>query len=211
MFDGEAFGKDVVEFVKGYLEREVEPLKAENVELKARLAALEARPAPEKGDPGEKGVDGKDGSDGNPGADGRGIKELLIDRNGELVATMDDGEMKTLGPVIGKDGSPGEHGKDGRDGIALDSFEAIVLDDDRTIELKFVSGEIERVASFKWPQPLDCGVYKAGEQYERGDMVTWGGSLWLAQRATDAKPDTADSGWRLACKKGRDGKDAKNG
>jgi hypothetical protein len=146
--------------------------------------------------------------DGEPGKDGRGVKDLLIDRDGQLIATMDDGEMKTLGPIIGKDG---ESGKDGRDGIALDSFEAIVLDDDRTIELKFVSGEIERVASFKWPVPIDCGVYKAGEQYERGDAVTWGGSLWLAQRDTSEKPDTPDSGWRLAVKRGRDGKDAKVG
>jgi hypothetical protein len=179
--------------------------------LQARIADLEARPAPEKGDPGERGADGVNGADGAPGADGRGIKSLLIDREGALVATMDDGEMKTLGPVIGKDGQNGADGKDGRDGISLDSFEAIVLDDDRTIELKFVSGETERVASFKWPQPLDCGVYKAGEQYDRGDIVTWGGSMWLAQRATAEKPDTPDSGWRLAVKKGRDGKDAKNG
>jgi collagen type III alpha len=56
---------------------------------------------------------------------------------------------------------------------------------------------------------IDRGVYKAGETYEPGDAVTWGGSLWIAQKQTDAKPDTPESGFRLAVKRGRDGKDAK--
>ena len=45
--------------------------------------------------------------------------------------------------------------------------------------------------------------------YVRGDAVTWGGSLWIAQKETSAKPDSPESGFRLAVKKGRDGKDAK--
>jgi hypothetical protein len=259
MFDGKAYGEEIVGLVRGYVERELGPLKAENERLVERIAALEARqpekgdagergmdgvspeaevvaeafrpiaatiiadavaeavaalPAPERGEKGdtgergEKGSDGNDGRDGADGKDGRGVKDLLIDRTGALIATMDDGEMKSLGPVIGKDG---DAGKDGRDGIDLTSFDAIVLDDDRTIELKFVSGEEERVASFKWPTILDRGVYKAGEVYDPGDAVSWGGSLWIAQKTTDAKPDTPDSGWRLSVKRGRDGKDAKIG
>jgi hypothetical protein len=208
MFDGKAYGEGIVELVRGYVEREVAPLKAENESLKERLKVLEDRPEPEviKGDPGEPGKDGRDGADGRDGSDGRGVKDLLIDRDGELIATMDDGTTKSLGPVCGKDGLPG---KDGRDGIALDSFEAVVLDDDRTIELKFASGDVERVASFKWPTIIDRGVYKAGDTYEPGDAATWGGSLWIAQRSTTDKPDGPDSGWRLAVKKGRDGKDAR--
>lgn len=58
MFDGQELGETIVAQVKGYLEREVTPLKAENESLKARLAALEATPGPEKGEPGEKGEDG---------------------------------------------------------------------------------------------------------------------------------------------------------
>jgi hypothetical protein len=140
------------------------------------------------------------------GNDGRGVKDLLIDRDGNLVATMDDGEMKSLGPVIGKDGDPG---KDGRDGIDLTSFEAIVLDDDRTIELKFISGEEERVASFKWPAPIYRGVFKEGVEYAQGDVVTWAGSQWHCDEPTSDKPGTEK--WTLSCKKGRDGKDAARG
>ena len=40
--------------------------------------------------------------------------------------------------------------------------------------------------------------------YERGDAVTYGGSLWIAQRDTNEYPRGEDSGWRLAVKRGRD-------
>jgi len=257
MLDGLEFGKEVVDLVRGYVEREIAPLKTENESLRSRVALLEER-QPEKGDPGERGIDGvspeigeiaetfrpiadeliaeavakavsalpppergdkgdpgergEKGDPGNNGADGRdgaGIVDGFLSREGHLIATLSDGTTRDFGEVVGKDGRDGKDGDPGRDGIDLDSFDAVVLSDDRTIELKFVSGEMERVASFKWPVPIDCGVYKSGEQYQRGDMVTWGGSLWLAQRDTDAKPDTPESGWRLAVKRGRDGKDAK--
>jgi hypothetical protein len=38
-------------------------------------------------------------------------------------------------------------------------------------------------------------------------MVTHEGSGWIAQRATNAKPGTPNSGFQLAIKRGRDGKD----
>lgn len=205
MLDVEALSEMMADVVAGEVAKAIAPLQA-------RIDDLEKRPAPEKGekgDAGEPGRDGNDGADGQNGADGRGVKELLIDRTGQLIATMDDGEMKSLGPVCGKDGTPGEKGKDGRDGIDLTSFDAVVLDDDRTIEFKFASGDEERVASFKWPTMIYRDVFKEGQEYDHGDMVTWGGSLWHCDKATTAKPGTED--WTLACKKGRDGKDAKNG
>lgn len=254
MFDGKAYGDGIVELVRGYVEREIAPLKAENEELKARLKAIENRPQPEKGEAGERGADGvspepeavaaallpvaeemisevvakavaelpppergekgekgdagepgsdgKSGVDGKDGRDGRGVKDLLIDRDGQLVATMDDGEMKALGPVIGKDGEPG---KDGRDGFGFDDMDVAVLEDDRTIELAFRRGEEEKAFTLKWPTVIYRGVWKEGD-YAAGDSVTWGGSLWIAEKDTSAKPDTAEGGWKLAVKKGRDGK-----
>jgi hypothetical protein len=210
MFDGKAYGDEIVGLVRGFVERELAPLKAENATLVERIAALEARPAPEKGDPGEKGADGKDGAngvdgkDGLNGSDGRGVKDLLIDRNGQLIATMDDGELKALGPIIGKDGEPG---KDGRDGFGFDDLDACVLDDDRTVELSFKRGDEEKAFTFKWPTVIYRNVFKEGEQYDQGDMVTWAGSLWHCDKATTSKPGTDD--WTLAAKKGRDGKDAR--
>lgn len=138
-----------------------------------------------KGDPGEKGERGEPGTDGRDGTTGE----------------------------KGLDGADGRDGKDGRDGFKLEDFDVAVLDDDRTIELSFQSGEHRHATTLKWPTVIDRGVFKAdGETpYQAGDGVTWGGSYWIAQRETAAKPDTPDSGFRLAVKKGRDGKDAKAG
>jgi hypothetical protein len=52
MLDGVEFGKEIVDLVRGYVERELGPLKAANEALMARVTELERRPAPEllKGD-----------------------------------------------------------------------------------------------------------------------------------------------------------------
>jgi collagen type III alpha len=208
MFDGKAYGEGIVEIVKGYVEREIGPLKAENESLKARIAALEDRPAPEKGEkgdpgePGKDGVNGADGKDGMSGKDAAGIVEVLKD-SGELVLTLEDGRLIRTGI------RDGEKGQDGRDGFGFDDMDVCVLDDDRTIELSFRRGEEEKAFTLKWPTVIYRDIFKAGETYQPGDAVTWAGALWIAQKETAAKPETAESGWKLAVKKGRDGKDAK--
>ncbi|WP_439574920.1 hypothetical protein [Phreatobacter sp.] len=59
------------------------------------------------------------------------------------------------------------------------------------------------------PALEDHGVWTEGKVYRPGNAVSHGGSLWLAQCETSARPDTKDSGFRLAVKKGRDGKDGR--
>lgn len=159
-------------------------------------AGLANLPPPEKGEPGDKG---------EPGNDGCGIRDLVIDRDGALIVSMEDGRMKNLGSILGKDGDPG---KDGADGFGLDDFDCEPIDE-RTIKLKFTRGDTMHSYELEFPVIIDRGVFKQGETYKHGDAVTWGGSLWIAQVETNAKPDSPESGWRLAVKKGRDGKDAK--
>jgi hypothetical protein len=136
------------------------------------------------------------------GNDGAGIADLLIDRDGALIATFTDGRTKNLGPVVGTDGKPGET-------FELDDFDIVPLDDGRTFKFCFTRGAAMHSFEFAFPVILDRGVYVAERQYVEGDAVTWGGSIWIAQRATDTKPDSPESGWRLAVKRGRDGKDAR--
>lgn len=140
--------------------------------------------------------------DGNDGADGVGMAGTLIDRDGNLVVTMTNGDTKNLGPVVGKDGEPG---KPGADGVGFDDLEA-TYDGEKTVKLKFVKGERVKEFSFALPVVIDRGVYREGNEYKAGDAVTWGGSLWIAQKDTNAKPDASDE-WRLSVKRGRDGKD----
>lgn len=105
----------------------------------------------------------------------------------------------------------GEPGPPGKDGFALDDFDIRPCDDGRSIVLSFQQGEVRNEFELTFPVPIYRGVYKTDEEYVPGDSTTFGGSLWIAERKTTAKPDTPDSGWRLAVKRGRDGKDAKVG
>ncbi len=141
--------------------------------------------------------------DGAPGKDGVGAAGAMIDRAGNLVMTFTDGTTRELGLVAGKDGAPG---KNGRDGFSLSDFDADLLPDGRTVLLSFEQGDTKHSIELGFPVVLDRGVFKDGQAYETGDGVTWGGSFWIAQEDTDAKPDSG-KGWRLAVKKGRDGKD----
>lgn len=195
-FDGKAFGAEMTEIVKGYVDRATAPL------LK-RIEELEARPLPIDGKDGRDGVDGKDGRDGIDGKDAPGFAEVLKD-NGELVIVLQDGTVRRTGIRDGEKGENGTDGKDGRDGFSLDDFDVDKGDDGRTYILKFDGGDIVHEYELTFPVPVYCGVFKEGDTYVPGDLVTWGGSLWHCDKQTTAKPGTDD--WTLSVKKGRDGK-----
>lgn len=181
MFDGKAFGAEMVEIVKGYVGKALTPVLE-------RIAALEAR-EPVPGPQGEKGADGAPGERGPEGPQG------IPGRDGR------DG----LPGEKGLNGKDGIDGKDGRDGLGFDDIQ-MLHDGERSFTVRFARGEQVKEFAFTIPTVLDRGVYKAGDEYERGDAVTWAGSLWIAQNETKEKPGEG-GGWRLAVKKGRDGKD----
>lgn len=241
MFDGKAFGQEVVSVVKAHLDKSIAPLLERIDALQAELDVLKALPpgkdgkdgkdgadgAPGKdGDPGKdgidgqpgkdgadgidgkdgaSGVDGKDGAPGLNGKDGADVIDAMIDREGNLVFTMSDGRMKNVGLVVGRDGEAGKDGAKGADGRDGFGFEDLALDirEDGAF-LRFMRGE--QTKEFRLPIVIDRGVFKEGSSYQHGDGVTWGGSFWIAQDETAEKPDSG-KGWRLAVKKGRDGKD----
>lgn len=98
-------------------------------------------------------------------------------------------------------------GMDGKDGFSLDDLQ-IESRDERTLVLRFVRGELVREHVVGLHHPLDRGVFREGADYLKGDGVTFGGSFWLAQKdAPEGKPGTSPD-WRLAVKKGRDGRDS---
>jgi hypothetical protein len=51
------------------------------------------------------------------------------------------------------------------------------------------------------------GVWQEGG-YEKGNLITHGGCMWVALEDTDDKPGTSGA-WQLAVKRGRDGRDAR--
>lgn len=197
------------------ISKSVQPLVERVAELEQTIADI---PVPKDGRDGVDGADGKNGVDGAAGRDGIngkdgvGLADALIDQKGALVLTMTDGRTKELGVVVGRDGADGAAGKDGRDGFSLDEFDATLMDDGRTVLLSFAQGDTIFKAEMGIPAMIYRGVFKEGQEYERGDTVTWGGSLWHCDADTTLeKPDSPAKHWTLAAKKGRDARPAKEG
>lgn len=113
MFDGKAFGREIVAQVKAHVTAALDPI------LK-RLDKLESL-HPLKGEAGPQG---------NPGADGLSVKGFLRDADDHLVVTMADGSTRDLGKFVGengrdgKDGVPGAPGIAGKDGVQGEKGEA---------------------------------------------------------------------------------------
>jgi len=52
-------------------------------------------------------------------------------------------------------------------------------------------------------------VFDIAGTYARGDVVTDDGSLWLCKAETTSDRPGTSSAWKLICKRGKDGRDAK--
>lgn len=165
--------------------------------------AVKSIPAPQDGKDGKDGKDGAPGERGEPGRDGLDVKDLFRADGGRLVAVMSDGTTKDLGVFVGKDGEPGRDGVDGKDGADGIGFEDMTFETDEhgRVVAKFQRGDV--IKSVRLPGIVDRGPFKSGDGYEKGDAVSYGGSLWIAQEPTGDKPEGSKA-WRLAVKKGRD-------
>jgi hypothetical protein len=205
---------------KGADGRDADPIEVKDVvseliadaDVKALLSMLsteavakhfEANPVRD----GRDGERGPPGEKGERGAEGVGVADLLIDREGALVATMTDGRMKSLGPVVGKDGDAGRDGKDGRDGADFTDV-TFEYDGERTLTIRGKGGDIVK----RLPIPIGRGYWSEGKAAEQGDVLTHDGTSYIAIRDTKAKPCKENSeDWRIMARKGRDGKDGRNG
>jgi len=120
------------------------------------------------------------------------------------------------GPA-GKDGERGQKGEPGRNAADLTLLQQYIdervertlkgaslstTDNGRT--LRWVLGDVTH--EIKTAVILDAGVWKEGAAYVAGDAVSHGGSLFIAQVETSARPGKSDE-WRLAVKRGNDGRD----
>lgn len=98
-----------------------------------------------------------------------------------------------------------QDGKDGVDGIGWDSM-SVDHDGERTFTLVFDKGDEQHTFPVKLPMVIDKGFWQDGTSAEQGDGFTFGGSYWIAQKDTDTKPEIGNADWRLAVRRGRDGK-----
>jgi len=100
---------------------------------------------------------------------------------------------------------PGPPGPPGADGLGFDDYR-LEYDGERTITHKWTRGEATAERAIKLPALIYRGVYVDGKGYERGDCVTWGGSLWHCNADTVIRPGDGAPAWTLAVKRGRDAK-----
>ena len=118
---------------------------------------------------------------------------------------------------IGVKGERGVKGEPGRNASDLTLLQEYVVEQ---VERMLKTGKLttadggrtlrwalgDTVQEIKTAIVLDAGVWKEGTTYVAGDGVTLGGSFFIAQIETTAKPGQS-SDWRLAVKRGTDGRD----
>jgi collagen type III alpha len=136
--------------------------------------------------------------------DGIGVADALIDRDGNLVLTLSDGTMRSLGRVNG------ESGRDGADGLGFDDLR-VELVGNRTMRFVFARGDKVKTFDHAMPFILDQGQWDDKRSYERGDGVSRAGSFFIAQKDAPGGVPGESIDWRLAARKGRDGRDGRDG
>jgi hypothetical protein len=190
----------LAELIVQTVQKALTPRDAATNALDLRIKALEARPLPldgkdgAPGPQGEKGMDGVQGERGPEGPPGPA-------RDGR------DGLPGVPG-LPGEKGADGINGKDGIDGLGFDDL-SVLHDGERGITFRFAKGEQVKEFTVTIPALIYRGVYSTGKSYEKGDTVTWGGSVWHCERPTMSKPDNSND-WKLAVKQGRDGTNGKD-
>ena len=117
---------------------------------------------------------------------------------------------------MGEKGIDGLNGKDGRDGLdfTIKDIAGHEFDGERTLTLKFARDGVTYEAPLVLSGlPIYRDVFVEGKSYDAGDLVTWGGSVWIAKAGTVEKPGatSASRDWILCVKKGRDGREGPQG
>lgn len=203
--DVAALGAELAAIVSAQMSPLLERIKT----LETQLSSFK----PEKGDRGEKGDPGESikGEKGEDGKDGIGLAGAMIDRDGNLQITMTNGQVKSLGQVVGKDGSNGINGVDGKDGLSLDSFEMEYLSESHEISIKAVcQGRVKEIR-YSAGGIRPAGYWREGTKAKAGEAWVHDGSLWVAMKDCASKPATNDEGWIIAARKGRDGERGASG
>ena len=185
------------------------PLVARVSTLEAQLAEALVRLATIKGEPGEAGPVGKDGRDG---IDGRSVtaEEVAAALDPRIEAAIAravlDVERRAQGVLeraVERMPKPAD-GKDGTDGIPFESLE-FVQEDERNGYWIGRNGDRERRWPVKMAGIIYRGIWDTAAPYEVGDVVTFGGSSWIARaEGTGVKPGGDEAVWQLMVKRGRD-------
>lgn len=93
----------------------------------------------------------------------------------------------------------------------IQGFDVAQSEDLRSFVFTMTGSDGATIAKqFTLPVLEYLSVYKAGTSYQRGQCVTWDGSIWHCNEATSEAPGKSNK-WTLAVRKGQNGKDGKPG
>jgi hypothetical protein len=194
-------GKDVdLGEVKELIREEIKaiefPKALTDVEVKALVIETTCEALANVEIPKEDGVDGSDGKDALDIAILPAIDEAKSVPRGTYAAHK-NGLWKSYQKTVGMKGWECIVA-----GIADISIE---MPTDRSITIKTVlsNGETQ-VKTFETLNTVYKGVYEVEAEYVKGDLVTWGGSIWHCNEPTNERPREGHKSWTLAVKKGRD-------
>lgn len=164
--------------------------------------------------------DGRDGRDGIPGEPGQDALRLEILPEIERTrsyprgtyACFDGGVIMAFRQTDAVNGSLEKAGWQ----IICDGYRDIVIEMDpenpRQFFVRCIRTSKESVTSFKMPMLMYREVYDREKTYDRGDVVTYGGSTWHCQRdGVTTEPvfngvSSATKDWVLMVRKGIDAK-----
>lgn len=171
---------------------------------------------------GTNGQDGKDGIDGAPGADGRDGAKGLDGDNGRDALDLQIASEIDLARRYPR-GSYAKHAgglwRSFETTNQMTGWECVI---NGVAKAEVSGGDDPRVFTFRLSLSdgqhaehrarlaamLYRDVYRAGDEYQHGDTVTFGGSLWHCNvEKSFAKPGDGPD-WTLVAKRGRDGRDA---
>lgn len=137
--------------------------------------------------------------------DGVGVAGAMIDREGCLLLTLSNGEVKSLGTVEGKDGIDGKKGDDGKDGLSFETFDMRYIDETSELEVRASCAGITKEVRFHVGGMRGKGYWREGVTAKANEAWSYGGQLWIAVKETKAEPKAGTDDWFLGARKGRDG------
>lgn len=153
-----------------------------------------------------------DGKDGKDGADGTSvtlddIQPIMDTALAKFELAFERRAQETLQRAIDKM-EPPKDGRDGRDALSIDDFDVSVSEDGREVTMRLSNGERTFEKTLRFPVMVYCDTWTEGEKYKVGDVVTHSGSMWVCRKDTTGKPGEYTRDWRLAVRRGRNGKSA---
>lgn len=119
------------------------------------------------------------------------LRALIEEMRAVQPATL---EVTAADPIPGPAGEPGPQGERGADGATIEDLTAVM-------DARFAEIHVRNLAD------VYRDVFAEGTEYQRGDLVTHNGSLWLALADSTDQPGAAPDSWRMVAKEGRPGRD----